>query len=127
MLHKLWVERCNIVHESTVSDVRIEDHHQLLVHVRRLYRSCDIEENNVLWQYRNRLSTLSSDTLRGIMHEFFSVLEDVDKGEGVTEHLRSLGSHSKTTLSEEVLRTCNDATSRRHRYHMAKRSWNEVG
>ena len=50
MLHKLWVERCNIVHESTVSDVRIEDHHQLLVQVRRSYLICDIEENNVLWQ-----------------------------------------------------------------------------
>ena len=99
MLHTLWVERCNIVHERTVSDVRVEDYHQLLVHARRLYRCCDIDQDHVLWQYRNRLSSLSSDTLRGIIYEFFSMLDDIDHGEGVTEHLQSLRTHRRTELS----------------------------
>ena len=35
-LHQLWLERFNVMHEITMSKVRIEDHHVLLLKVRSL-------------------------------------------------------------------------------------------
>ena len=55
------------------------------------------------------------------------MLEDIDNGEGVTEHLQSLRTHRRTELSAEVVRIRNEATSRRHRLSVAKRNWSEVG
>ena len=47
-VYQLWVERYNVMHESTMSKVIIEGHHALLLQVRRLYRALDICSSRVM-------------------------------------------------------------------------------
>ena len=55
------------------------DYHILLVQVRILYRVIDLYSSRVLLQYKDRLSSLSADTLIGIMYEILSITGDEDK------------------------------------------------
>ena len=67
-LHDLWLERCRIVHESIASKIKVEDHHNLLRQVSMLFTQVEINESSVLQQYKNRLNSLSTETLRGIAY-----------------------------------------------------------
>ena len=63
MLYQLWTERYWIVHKSTVVKIRVEDYHELLVYVRRIYRCINLEYYPLLGQYKSRLDVLNTDTL----------------------------------------------------------------
>ena len=67
-LHDLWLERYRIVHESMASKIKVEDHHNLLMQVSILFTQVEINELSVLQQYKHRLNSLSTDTLRGIAY-----------------------------------------------------------
>ena len=74
LLQQLWSERCNIVNESLISKVRIEDHCTLLNQVKELYNQVNLSATSVLHQHKHRLNKVSTETLRGIACELLSIL-----------------------------------------------------
>ena len=67
-LYDLWLERCRIVYESMASKIKVEDHHNLLMQVSKLFTQVEINTSSVLQQYKYRLNSLSTDTLRGVVY-----------------------------------------------------------
>ena len=47
--------------------------------VRKLHRVIDLHSSRVLLQHKDRLSSLSEDTLRGITYEILSIAGDKDR------------------------------------------------
>ena len=58
---------------------RVEDHHVLLMQVRKLHRVIYTYSSRVLLQYKDKLSSLSLDTLRDIICEILSIAGDKDR------------------------------------------------
>ena len=73
-LHDLWLERYRIVYESMTSKIKVEDHHNLLIQVSKLFTQVEINASSVLQQYKHRLHSLSTDILRGIAYQLLSDL-----------------------------------------------------
>ena len=59
--------------------VRVKNYYKLLIQVRQLHRGIEIDENHILYQYEDKLSTLPVEILRGIMYEFLSLCEVYDE------------------------------------------------
>ena len=113
-LHKLWVERCRIVHESLASNTQVEDHHHLLQQLRVLFQQADIEASNVLCQCKHRLHRLSTETLRGIACQ---LLSDLGVDSTTTPFHADIASTNKRpwrSLTPEVMLRRDQATVRRH-------------
>ena len=47
--------------------------------VRKLNGVIDIDSSSVLWQHEEKLSSLSADTLRGIICEICSIADNKDR------------------------------------------------
>ena len=73
-LYDLWLERCRIVYESMASKIKVEDHHNLLLQVSMLFTQVEISASSILQQYKHRLNSLSTNTLRGIVYQLLSNL-----------------------------------------------------
>ena len=113
-LHKLWIERCHVVHESLSSNIQIEDHHHLLQQVRLLFQQADVEVSNVLHQYKHRLHCLSTETLRGIAYQ---LLSDLGVDSTATPFHTDIDKKNKRvwrSLTPEVVLQRDQATVRRH-------------
>ena len=120
VLHQLWVERCHIVNECLLSKVRVEDHNNLLMHVKKLCDSADIEPTSVLHQCRNRLNKVSAGTLRGIACELLATV-GIETGDSsfhndLLKHPRS----KRRELTPSVIMMRDRATEKRH--DMTKKS-----
>ena len=72
--HDLWLERYRIVYESMASKIKVEDYHNLLMQVSMLFTQVEINTSSVLQQYKHRLNSLSTDTLRGVAYQLLSNL-----------------------------------------------------
>ena len=113
-MHQLWLEWCNIFHEYTMSKIRVEDHHALLTHFRRLYRVLGIDDNSVLWKHKEKLSSLSTSNLRGVVYEKYSFARDEGWHERLNYFIWPSHKHKRMELSEELLEFRNDASRSRH-------------
>ena len=47
--------------------------------VRKLYRVIDIDSSSILWQCKEKLSSLFADTLKGIIYKTYSIIGDEDR------------------------------------------------
>ena len=56
------------------SKIKVEDHYNLLLEVRMLFTQVEISASSVLQQYKHRLNSLSTKTLRGIAYQLLSNL-----------------------------------------------------
>ena len=56
------------------SKIKVEDHHNLLMQVSKLFTQVEINASSVLQQYKHRLNSLSTDTLRGVVYQLLSNL-----------------------------------------------------
>ena len=113
-LHKLWIERCHIVHESLSSNAQIEDHHHLLQQVRLLFQQADAEVSNVLHQCKHRLHRLSTETLRGIAHQLLSDLGADSTATPFHTDINNKNKRAWRSLTPEVVLRRDQATVRRH-------------
>ena len=113
-LHDLWLERCRIVHESMASKIKIEDHHNLLVQVSKLFTQVEINASSVLLQYKHRLNSLPTETLRGIAYQLLSNL-NVDSHQ-TPFHNDILRNKTSTwrELTPEIIQRRDQATMRRY-------------
>ena len=114
VLHQLWVERCNIVNEYLLSKVKVEDHNNLLMQVKELCDSVDIELTSVLYQHKNRLNKASTGTLRGIAYELLATVS-IETGDSSfyndpLKHPRS----KRRELTPTVIMMRDRATEKRH-------------
>ena len=108
------MERCHIVNECLLSKVKVEDHSNLLMHVKELRDSVEIEPTSVLHQHRNRLSKVSTGTLRGIAHELLATV-GIETGDSsfhndLLKHPRS----KRRELTPAVIMMRDRATEKRH-------------
>ena len=67
------------MHESIRSKVQVEDHYALLVQVRKWYRVIDIDSSSFFWQHEDKISSLFTDTLKGIIYKTYSIIGDEDR------------------------------------------------
>ena len=74
-LRMLQIERCNIAHNSTAAQVRIEYYFRLLIRIRQLHRKFAISESHVLEQHESKLTTLSTATFHGMACKFLSLVD----------------------------------------------------
>ena len=125
MLHQLWTERCQIVHESTVAKIRVEDYHELLVYVRRIYRYINLEHHSILGQYKSRLDILNTDTLQEIVYEVISSYDLDTDSDIIIDYIRNLTSHKRRELNSLILECRDKVTIRRHRNLKQKRDSTE--
>ena len=95
-----------------MSKAQVEDYHILLAQVRKLYRVIDIGSSSVLWQCKDKLSSLSTDTLRAIICKAYFIMSDKDRQERFNEYIKSLELHRRTRLSKELLELRNKALRR---------------
>ena len=114
MLHELWVERCNVVNECLLSKVKVEDHDNLLVQVKELYNSADIEPASVLHQYKNRLNKVSTGTLRGIVYELLATVGIETRNSSFHNDLLKHPRSKRCDLTPTVMSMRDRATVRRH-------------
>ena len=56
------------------SKIKIKEHHNLLVQVSKLLTQVEINTSSVLQQYKYRLNSLSTDTLKGVAYQLLSDL-----------------------------------------------------
>ena len=66
------------MHESTLSKVRIEDYYTLLAQVKRICRNYEFNILSILMQYADKLLSLLTKTLQGILCEVYSSLDKVN-------------------------------------------------
>ena len=113
-LHDLWLERCRIVHESMASKIKIEEHHNLLVQVSKLFTQVEINASSVLLQYKHRLNSLPTETLRGVAYQLLSNL-NVDSHQ-TPFHNDILRTKTSTwrELTPEIIQRRDQATMRRY-------------
>ena len=83
--------------------MRVEDHHKLLTHARRIYRYIDLEYHPVLDQYVSKLDALNTDTLQGIVHKVMSLCNLDANSETFTDYIRNLASHKRRELNSLIL------------------------
>ena len=113
-LYDLWLERYRIVHESMASKIKVEDHHNLLMQVSKLFTQVEINVLSVLQQYKHRLNSLSTYTLRGVVYQLLSNLN-------VNSHQTLFHNdiiRNKTStwreLTPEIIQRRDQATTRRY-------------
>ena len=113
-LYDLWLERYRIVHESMASKVKIEDHHNLLVQVNKLFTQVEINASSVLLQYKHRLNSLPTETLRGVAYQLLSNL-NIDSHQTLFHNdiLRNKTSTWKE-LTPEIIHRRDQAMMRRY-------------
>ena len=86
-----------------------------MIYVRRLHSCTDVDSLQVLKQYENKLSSLTTDTLRGIAYEILSSY-DVDGGEeAFNNRIGSSSSHVRIELNNLMLELKDKAADIRHR------------
>ena len=113
-LYDLWLERCRIVHESMASKVKIEDHHNLLIQVNKLFTQVEINASSVHLQYKHRLHSLPTETLRGVAYQLLTNL-NVDSHQTLF-HNDILRAKTRTwrELTPEIIHGRDQATMRRY-------------
>ena len=125
-LYELWLERCRIVHESLTSKVQIEDHHHLLHQVRLLFHHTDISISPVLHQYKYRLHSLPTETLRGVAYQLLSDLGIDSTNTPFHNDINKSRVKVWRPITPEIVRNRDQATLRRYRQtHRNKRQREE--
>ena len=76
-------------------NVRIEDHHMLMLHVRSLCRALNVGSISVLWQHEENNSSSSIETLRGIVYETCSFEGDDERHERFHDFIKSSSAHER--------------------------------
>ena len=56
------------------SKIKVEDYHNLLMQVSKLFTQVEINVSSILQQYKHRLNSLSTEILRGIAYQLLSDL-----------------------------------------------------
>ena len=51
------------------SKIKVEDDHNLLMQVSTLFTQVEINKSSILQQYKHRLNSLSTETLRGVVYQ----------------------------------------------------------
>ena len=120
MLHQLWIERCNIVNESLLSKIRVEDCNNLLLRVKDLCNQVEIESTSVLHQHKCRLHKVSMETLRGIACELLTHLGIEARQSSFHNDPLTHPSSKLKALTSTVLIMRDEATPRRH--HQANKN-----
>ena len=119
-LYQLWLEWCNIIDEVTMSKVRIENIHTLLTQVRILYRVIDKGSSSALWRHKEKVTSLSTATIRGIIYEKNYFAGGECAHERFNDFIRSSCKHKSMSLSEELLELRNETTRNRHLFRKRK-------
>ena len=73
-LRQIWMEQCQIVHESKMLRIKVEDHYNTLKQVKGLHAQVDIEESSVVKAHRNRLNNPPIEILRAVACELLICL-----------------------------------------------------
>jgi len=100
--------------EEEVTEVKVEDHDNLLVQVKELCNSADIEPASVLHQHKNRLNKVSTGTLRGIVHELLATVGIETRNSSFHNDLLKHPRSKRCDLTPTVMSMRDRATVRRH-------------
>ena len=71
-LHKMWIERCSICHESTSSRIRIEDHETLQTNVENIFDTHETLPPE-LEIHRGKVESMTSELLRAFLYECYAL------------------------------------------------------
>ena len=77
VLHKMWIEKFSMLHESKCITRRIEDHKTPHYNVREEFDSHDILPSN-LKMNRDNVDYMKSKILRIFSHECYAIAQDVE-------------------------------------------------
>jgi len=100
--------------------VQVKDHYVLLVYVRKLCRVINLYSHRVLLQCKDRLSSLSADTLQGIIYKILSIAGNEDKKNKLNESIISNNSYKRSHLIEGVIELRDEPTRSQHQFNIRK-------
>ena len=113
VLHKMWLERCAICHESTNTIIRVEHHNTLKSNVLNIYEVHD-ELPNELETHRVNVNFMSSKIRRAFLCEFYVFAQDISSSDQLTNHMLNTATHYRPDITSEASELRDSATKTRH-------------
>ena len=101
MLHKMWLERCAICHESINTIIRVEDHNTLQSNVLNILEVHN-ELPNELETHRVNVDFMSSELFRTFLCEFYTFAQDRSSSGQLTNHTLNTATHYHPDITSKT-------------------------
>ena len=112
-LHKMWIERCAMCHESTNKRIRIEDHGTFMCSTENTFDTHEVLPKE-LKTHRGKFDSISSKVLRAILCEFNACTQDKSSSPHLTSHTLNTATQFHTDVSEKASELRDVSTKIRH-------------
>jgi len=109
----MWIERCDIFHESTNTMIRAEDRVTLKSNVANMLES-HAKLLNTLETYRRKVDLMSSELLRAFLYEFYAVAHDRLSSSHLSGHTLNSSTYYRSDITLEVSELRNVTTKKIH-------------
>ena len=102
-----------MIHESTFSTIRIEDHETLQHNLREVFDFHDMLSTS-LETHHDNVDAMTSEIFRDFSCEFYAITQDGDSSDKLTNHTLNATTNFLPELSEAASKMRNTATKIRH-------------
>ena len=101
VLHKMWLERRAICHQSTNATIRVEDHNAIKSNVLNILEVHE-EFLNELETHRGKVDLISSELLQAFLCEFYALTRDRLSSSQLTNHTLNEATHCRADITSEA-------------------------